>query len=151
MKRRSFFTLCLFVISGCFLNAKQQSTDTIPSPIKANDTFFLGKGINIGHWLSQQYFKGIPSRDVFFTKDDVVFLKEKGFQHLRIPIEEMVMWNEDGSINKGSFRDLDNAINWAYTVGMNVVLDLHIIKAHHFNPDYEAKGRENTLFTEESS
>jgi endoglucanase len=113
-------------------------------------TFVLGSGVNASHWLAQ-HFEGIPPKDVFFTQKDVQFLKEAGFQHLRIPVEEKEMWNEDGSPNEESFDYLDKALKWAKDAGMTAILDLHIVKSHHFNAENEKGDHKNTLFTSDAA
>lgn len=116
----------------------------------ANCEFELGHGVNASHWLAQ-HFDTLPSKNEFFTKEDVLFLKKEGFDHLRIPVEESELWNADGSMNEESFQFLDSALGWAKEAGMKAILDLHIVNAHHFNAENEGNGHKNTLFTSEAA
>ncbi|MBN2069268.1 MAG: cellulase family glycosylhydrolase [Opitutales bacterium] len=147
MKIKTTLYLCtlgllLALTPGCNIENK---TETLPV---AGTEFVLGSGVNASHWLAQ-HFEGIPPKDIFFTQEDVQLLKDAGFQHLRIPVEEVEMWNEDGSPNEESFRYLDQALHWAQDAGLNAILDLHIIKAHHFNSEH-GDGK-NVLFTSEEA
>ena len=55
--------------------------------------FELHRGINISHWLSQSGDRG-EKRATKFTREDVKFLAESGYDHLRIPIDEEQMFDE---------------------------------------------------------
>lgn len=94
--------------------------------------FQIKRGTNISHWLSQSKKRG-EERGNYFTEDDVAFLAEKGFDHIRIPIDEEQMWDEGGNQEKEAFELLHNAIGWALDKELKVIVDLHILRSHHFN------------------
>jgi endoglucanase len=142
MKKQIILYIYTVILCLSSINGTETTQET--------DSFDLGKGINVCHWLAE-HFDFIPSKDVYFTKEDVLFLKESGFQHIRIPIEEIEMWNDDGSPNEESFEYLDKALTWAYDAGLKVVIDLHIFKGHHFNVGIKENFPENTLFTSEET
>ncbi|MGC9328731.1 MAG: glycoside hydrolase family 5 protein, partial [Candidatus Hinthialibacter sp.] len=58
-----------------------------------------------------------------------------GFDHVRIPIDEEQMWKEDGRQETEAFALLNQAIQWAQKHNLRVVVDLHILRSHHFNAD----------------
>jgi endoglucanase len=97
--------------------------------------FEFKRGTNISHWLSQ--VKERPNKTVstpdWFTEKDVIFLKGLGFDHLRFPIEEAVMWDTTGKKIDLSIQLLHNALQWCMKNNMKAVVDLHIVRAHHFN------------------
>ncbi|MDR1761012.1 MAG: glycoside hydrolase family 5 protein [Bacteroidales bacterium] len=105
--------------------------------------FVINKGINISHWLSQVYVKN--QQATFFTKDDVRVLDSLGFDHIRLPIDEEIFWDETGKPIVESFEILKKAIQWCLEYNMRVVVDLHIIRSFYFNAGNE--GKENELFT----
>jgi endoglucanase len=119
-----------------------------PSSAAPSTEFALGQGVNISHWLSQRGERMPPPRD-YFTAEDVAFLKDRGFQHLRLPVDESVMWDLDGNRNPEAFAILETALGWIREAGMRAILDLHIIRSHHFNAANQ--GGENTLFTDPAS
>ncbi|MDR2963007.1 MAG: glycoside hydrolase family 5 protein [Bacteroidales bacterium] len=105
--------------------------------------FAIDRGINISHWLSQEYTKN--QRETFFTKDDVRLLDSLGFDHIRLPIDEENLWDEEGKPLAEGFDYVRKAIQWCLEYNMRVIVDLHIIRSYYFNAGNE--GGENQLFT----
>lgn len=103
--------------------------------------FELHRGINISHWLSQSGDRG-EKRATKFTREDVKFLAECGYDHLRIPIDEEQMFDEQLNPEQEAFSLLHNAIGWCKEFNLKVVVDLHILRSHHFNAESKP------LFTE---
>ncbi|MGK2861366.1 MAG: cellulase family glycosylhydrolase, partial [Chitinophagaceae bacterium] len=98
---------------------------------KANE-FTFKKGTNISHWLSQSNRRG-EERKNFFTEKDVQYLAGLGFDHLRIPVDEEQLWKEDGQQDAEAFSLLTDAIDWCRKYKLDAVVDLHILRSHHFN------------------
>lgn len=103
--------------------------------------FELHRGINISHWLSQSGDRG-EKRATKFTREDVKFLAECGYDHLRIPIDEEQMFDEQLNPEQEAFSLLHNAIGWCKEFDLKVIVDLHILRSHHFNAESKP------LFTE---
>ncbi len=95
-------------------------------------TFTVKRGTNISHWLSQSDRRG-EERKAWFTKTDVIYLTELGFDHLRIPIDEEQMWNEQNQMEPEAFELLNAALEWCRDSGLRAIVDLHILRSHHFN------------------
>ena len=90
----------------------------------ADDTaFHISRGVNISHWLSQSQRRG-QERDAFFTNKDVEYIAGLGYDHIRLPIDEEQMWDESGNKEDEAFTLLNNAIKWADSQGLKVVVDL---------------------------
>ena len=116
----SLFTIALFLI--CAGNA-----------LYAGDSAFrISRGVNISHWLSQSQRRG-QERQAFFTKKDVEYIAGLGYDHIRLPIDEEQMWDESGNKESEAFTLLNNAIKWSDSQHLKVVVDLHILRSHHFN------------------
>jgi endoglucanase len=98
------------------------------------------RGTNISHWLSQSGRRGAERR-AWFTREDVAFLAGLGFDHLRIPIDEEQMWNQSGQPEAEAFALLNQALDWCAEYKLNAIVDLHILRSHHFNE------RERPLWT----
>lgn len=96
-----------------------------------NPDYTLGRGVNISHWLSQSDARGID-RDNYFTEKDVEFIASCGYDHIRLPIDEEQMWNEKGEKIDTAFTLLHNALQWCSKHHLRVLVDLHIIRSHHF-------------------
>ncbi len=113
------------------------------------------KGINLGNWLEPEgymfKFKKADSprkiyevfneligpdaanefwdkfRNDFITEADIKFIKECGFNSVRVPFNYKLFVNEDFSsgCNKPGFKLLDNVIDWCSKYGIYVILDMH--------------------------
>ena len=102
-----------------------------PKYISNPSGFELHRGINISHWISQS--GNWVDRPTFFTKKDVEFLHDMGFDHIRLPIDEENIFDEHGKAIDSTFKDITNAIDWCIEYNMRVIIDLHILRSHHFN------------------
>ena len=95
-------------------------------------SFSIKRGTNIAHWLSQSRRRG-NERSSFFTQKDIAFIKSAGFDHIRLPVDEEQLWDSTGKRFDDAFQLLDSAMTWANRQAVRVVLDLHILRSHHFN------------------
>jgi len=102
----------------------------------------IHRGINISHWLSQSNRRG-AERETWFTQADMERIAKWGFDHIRLPIDEVQMWDESGQPEAEAFGLLESALDWAEQAGLAVVVDLHILRSHFFNQSAEPK-----LFTD---
>jgi endoglucanase len=96
----------------------------------------LGRGTNISHWLSQSEQRGAVRR-AFFTRDDVQRIADWGFDHIRLPMDEVQMWDASGKQEAEAFDLLDQALDWCHEAGLKAVVDLHILRSHFFNQSTE--------------
>ncbi len=123
-----------FLITACAPGKKDQE--------KNEYAFFtIHRGTNIAHWLSQSKRRG-KERAGFFTQKDIAFIDSIGFDHIRLPVDEEQMWDENGKRHDDAFNLLLECLTWCEEAGLRVVLDLHILRSHHFNAD------EKPLWTE---
>jgi endoglucanase len=96
------------------------------------NAFEVKNGVNISHWLSQSGTRG-ERRAAYFTRADVEFIAGLGYDHIRLPIDEEQMFAEDGTKEPEAFALLHNALGWCGEFNLRVVVDLHILRTHHFN------------------
>jgi endoglucanase len=96
--------------------------------------FRIQRGTNIAHWLSQSDRRG-AERAGFFTQKDIAFIDSAGFDHIRLPIDEEQMWDENGNRHEDAFQLMHECLTWCNDAGLRVVLDLHILRSHHFNEE----------------
>jgi endoglucanase len=106
--------------------------------------FAIRRGANLSHWLSQCF--GWSPRDTFITEDDIRFIAAIGYDHVRIPIDEKELWGEDGRPLDAAFSYLTRALDWCARHKLRAIVDLHTVRAHHFNAANE--GGQNTLFSD---
>lgn len=109
-----------------------------------DEAFTIHRGLNISHWLSQSGVRG-PARVRYFTEKDVEYIASEGFDHLRIPVDEEQLFDEDGKRNAEAFGLLRNALSWCREHGLRAIVDLHILRSHNFN------ATEKPLFTDEKA
>ncbi len=122
----------LMTILSCVASANAAEQD---------NTFEIRRGVNISHWLSQSGRRGEARRE-WFTAKDVELIASLGFDHIRLPIDEEQMWDEAGGKEPEAFELLHSAIGWAQDSKLRIVVDLHILRSHHFN------AKEKPLWTE---
>ncbi|MGI8635469.1 MAG: glycoside hydrolase family 5 protein, partial [Segetibacter sp.] len=128
MIRRLLKLTCLFILFNFIVTSV-----TVASPrIKASGDFVIKRGTNISHWLSQSNARGEARRN-YFTEKDVKYLAGLGFDHIRIPIDEMQLWLENGQQDQEAFSLLTNSLDWCKRYNLKAVVDLHILRSHHFN------------------
>lgn len=125
MKNLLFVVLAIFLLASC-----QPKTASKGNPAD----FKIFKGTNVAHWLSQSKARG-AERDSFFQEKDVVAIKEMGFDHVRLPIDEEQMWDENGARHDDAFKLMTNCIDWCVKHELKVIVDLHILRSHHFNAE----------------
>lgn len=127
----------LLLISFCVLITAcktEKPAEEGPQQQTASPSFTVKRGTNIAHWLSQSDRRG-DERAKFFTQKDVAFIDSVGFDHIRLPIDEEQMWDENGNRNADAFELMNNCLSWCKNAGLRVILDLHILRSHHFNAE----------------
>jgi endoglucanase len=125
--------LALFV--GGLL-AGPAAADAAPAAIPSSTAngFSVRRGTNISHWLSQSRRRG-QERQAFFTEEDMTLIARLGYDHVRLPVDEEQLWDESGRPEEEAFALLNQALDWASERGLPVIVDLHIVRAHHFNEE----------------
>lgn len=120
-------SMAFLILTSCNGVKKDESVKAF-----ANEPFQIKRGTNIAHWLSQSTRRG-EDRAAFFKEKDVKYIDSLGFDHIRLPIDEEQMWDETGKRNDDAFALLKNCLDWCSKAGLRVVVDLHILRSHHFN------------------
>lgn len=150
MKFLSKITILSLGIAAVFAscNGNQNESKKADSPITNSEhTFLLENGVNVSHWLSQSPLRGEERRNLI-TKKDFDSIAAMGFDHVRIPIDEEQMYDENMNRQEEAFALLNNAIQWSIENNLRVIVDLHIVRSYHFNNENEAT---NSLFENRSA
>ncbi|MEL6556888.1 MAG: glycoside hydrolase family 5 protein [Bacteroidota bacterium] len=124
--------LVLTLLCTAFLMSSCGSSDQ--SKLNEDNQFTIRKGTNIAHFLSQSKRQG-EERKQFFTEKDVKAIAAMGFDHIRLPIDEEQMWDDNGNRHQEAFQLMTNAIDWSIANDLKVVVDLHILRSHYFNAE----------------
>jgi len=114
------------------------------------NNFRIQRGTNLSHWLSQSEERG-EARRQHIQEDDFERLDSLGFDFVRLPIDEVQFWDEEGNKLPEAWELMTNAINLAVKHHLRTIVDLHIIRSHYFNAVNEGNGNANTLFTSEKA
>lgn len=133
MRYSHHFLICCFIglLTAC-ASQQENPTDSLLQQSQNYQRFEIHKGTNISHWLSQSDRRGTERKD-FFQEDDVKYLAGLGFDHLRFPVDEEQMFNESGNKEPEAFALLHDALGWCQKYGLRAIVDLHILRSHHFN------------------
>ena len=115
------------------------------------NNFRIQRGTNVSHWLSQNNEDRGEARRQHIQEDDFARLDSLGFDFVRLPIDEVQFWDEEGNKLPEAWELMTNAINWAEKHHLRTIVDLHIIRSHYFNAVNEGQADANTLFTSEES
>ena len=144
--RKVFSTLALTAMSMLAFTAcsNKSATENV-----SND-FHIQRGTNVSHWLSQSEERG-EARRLHIQEDDFARLDSLGFDFVRLPIDEVQFWDEDGKQLPEAWQLLTNALDWAVKHHLRTIVDLHIIQSHYFNAVLEGNGDANTLFSSEKA
>ena len=117
----------------------------------ATNNFRIKRGTNVSHWLSQNNEDRGEARRLHIQEDDFARLDSLGFDFVRLPIDEVQFWDEEGNKLPEAWELMTNAINWAEKHHLRTIVDLHIIRSHYFNAVNEGGSNANTLFTSEKA
>jgi endoglucanase len=128
-KIKIVFSFLVLVSSIYSCNTDVQKTENMQI-----EKFTIHRGLNTSHWLSQSDLRGLE-REQYMQERDFRKIAEMGYDHVRIPIDEEQMWDEKGNKNEDAFQLLHNAIKWSFENNLRVIVDLHILRSHHFNSD----------------
>lgn len=144
MKKLGLFLLGIAMIFSSYHCTQSTSTS------EKSEGFVIQKGLNASHWLSQSKLRG-EERATYMTEKDFAVIAEMGFDHVRLPIDEMHMWDEEGNRNEEAFVLMHKGIKASIENGLRVIVDLHVLRSHHFNAENEEGDLKNTLFQSEAS
>ena len=106
------------------------------------------KGVNLGGWLSQADEKTSHHYDTFIGKEDIERIAGWGCDHVRLPIDYIVIEGEDGSMLEDGYVYIDNCIGWCREFGLNILLDMHNTFGYTFDP-LEVNGDKEIFFHNE--
>lgn len=128
-----FFLLAFcFSCTGSIQKNGENATSNHGEAYPGLEDFNIKRGTNISHWLSQSQRRG-AERENFFTRTDIELIADLGYDHIRLPVDEEQLWDEQGNKETDAFELLHQGIAWALENNLNVIVDLHILRSHHFN------------------
>jgi len=87
---------------------------------KTTMSFEIKRGVNLSHWLSQDF--GWEPKYTYINKNDIRFIDSIGYDHVRIPIDEIEIWDESGKINDTAIKYLTNCLDWCAEYNLRAIL-----------------------------
>ena len=105
------------------------------------------RGLSVGHWLAKA--RGGQYGGVWFGREDVVWIAQQGFDHVRYPVDGRLWLRPDGSLDEPKVESFLEAVTWTREAGMNVVLDLHFLPGG--TAPYDANNQDPAIFTDEDA
>lgn len=100
------------------------------------------RGLNFGGWLSQidaikekdpDKFPGIDIHmETFLGIEDFLQVKKWGFNHVRVPIDYYLFFDDNANPIESRLRKLDLAVTWAGEAALSLMIDLHECPGHDF-------------------
>lgn len=101
------------------------------------------KGVNLGGWISQYDEYSTEHFEEFITEDDIRYIAESGFDHVRVPVDYNVLEDEEGNTKGNGFIYLERCREWCEKYGLNMLIDLHECFGYSFDPLKKDMDREN--------
>jgi len=147
----SLFAMAILFTSGCNQKTtekvKKQSAVMAEIKMRCAPHFPIRVGTNLSGWLStsEKNADTPKERAEFMKKSDISWIAEQGFDHVRIPVDEANIYDENGMKLDSNWLLLHELLGWVKEEEMHAIFDLHNVRVHNF--DTEVK----TLFNQDSS
>ena len=92
-------------------------------------------GVNLGGWISQYRDPRKEHFDSFITEADIELIAGWGMDHVRLPIDYMVLEDDDKPFEykEEGFHYVDQCIKWCEKYKLNIILDLHRAPGYAFH------------------
>ena len=92
------------------------------------------KGVNLGGWISQFDRYDTEHFDRFITEADIREIAALGFDHVRVPVDYVLLEEEDGTPKEDGFHYLEACRQWCEKHGLRMLIDLHECYGYSFDP-----------------
>jgi len=103
------------------------------------------RGVNISHWLSQNYAERPYAAD-WFGEEDLTWIAKQGFDHVRFAVDGREWLLADGSLDEKKIAPFEKALVWVRKHGLNAILDMHFLPGASFDPG----SQESAVFTDQA-
>lgn len=139
-----FFLLVLVSLVACKTSVKNESSTM------DNEKFTIKRGLNASHWISQSEKRG-EERSNYMLAEDFKKIADMGFDHVRLPVDEMHLWDAEGKRNDTAFELLHFGVKQCLDNNLRVIVDLHVLRSHHFNAGNGDGEGANRLWEDETA
>ena len=104
------------------------------------------KGVNLGGWISQFDAYDKAHFDSFITEEDIRDIAGLGFDHVRVPVDYILLEEEGGTPKEDGFSYLEQCRKWCETYGLRMLIDLHECYGYSFDPLKKDMDRERFFY-----
>ncbi len=104
-------------------------------------------GVNLGGWISQMDYETREHYESFITEKDIEYIASLGLDHVRVPVDYIVLEEEDGTIIEEGYKYLDNCLEWCKKNSLRMIIDVHRTFGYTFDP--LVKENKTEFFTNE--
>jgi hypothetical protein len=89
----------------------------------------FARGLNVNHWLGDNLPPSMLPDALYgaawFDEEDVRWIAERGFDHLRISVNGARWIDAKGDLDEAALAPFERALGWAKAHGLGVVLEMH--------------------------
>lgn len=104
--------------------------------------FKIEKGFNLSGWMDTPD-RSIEWYDSIVSQEKLQFVRSLGFDHVRIPIREGILFDKNRNYDVECWNLLLSRISYCHSIGLKTIIDLHSCREHN--------GKSKSLFLENSS
>ncbi len=120
-----------FVRLSCFLILSVYLTGGVTEaakPVKSAPLtpFEHNLGINLSTWLSHTPSKSGAEAEKNFTKADFDELAAIGFDHIRLPVAENMLYTSGLNRDGDTFRLIDQLVGWCEDAKIKLIINFHV-------------------------
>ena len=113
--------------------------DIAPIPVADHlSDFRFRRGVNLAYWMTE------ADRDWlgYVMPAQFPLWKELGFDHFRVPVDELCIFDREGRFNEKAVGKLHELFTWCEQNGMYAILDMHTLAPREGSDSY----REEELY-----
>ena len=107
------------------------------------------KGVNLGGWISQFDVYSQEHFSSFITEKDIQEIASLGFDHVRVPVDYVLLEEEDGTPKEDGFYYLGQCLGWCVKYGLHMLIDLHECYGYSFDPLKKDMDRERFFYDQQ--
>ena len=89
------------------------------------------RGLNLAHWLSANYLPAAPYAAEWMTEEDVAWIADHGFDHLRVRVAGDLWIDAEGNLIEQKIAPFESLLGWAKAHGLGVVLTMYSLPGFH--------------------
>ena len=99
------------------------------------ETFIFNKGVNLSYWMTEADRNWLG----MVTTKQFPMWKELGFDHFRVPVDELCIFDKDHNFNEMAVEKLHEFFTWCEDNDMRAILDMHTLGPRKGSDKYVEK------------